>query len=165
MKHHNIKVTKRCTYEGKKGRCKNMTTITHPYCAKHTKKVMGLSVKKSKIKGAGLGLFAERTFKKGEEICKYEGEILTIDEYDERYADDDMGAYGITLNDKQIVDAALTSSGLGRYACDYHGSGKKNNAEYQSDDDEIWIVAIKKIKKGDEIYTDYGEDMHEALGL
>ena len=165
MSQHSISVTKRCAYKGKKGRCKRETTITHPYCGKHTKKVLGLSVKKSSIPGAGYGLFAETTFKKGEHIVQYTGEVLTTDQYDKRYGDDELGAYGITLNDNQVIDAAKTSSGVARYACDYHGSGKKNNAEYVTDDEEVWIVATKKIKPGDEIFTDYGEDMHKVLGL
>jgi len=165
MKHHSINVTKRCAYRGKKGRCKNDTTVTHPYCSKHTKKVLGLSVHKSSIPKAGKGLFAERDFKKGEQICKYGGEILTVDQYDKRYKDDSMGAYGIQLDEKRVIDAAKTTAGVARYACDYHGSGKKPNAEYISDDDEVWIVATKKIKAGDEIFTDYGDDMHRALGL
>jgi len=142
-----------------------MTTITHPYCSKHTRKHLGVSVKKSKIPGAGYGLFAEKSFKKGEYIVQYTGEHLTTDEYDARYGDDTLGAYGITLNDTTVIDAAKTSAGVARYACDFHGSGKKNNAEYVTDDEEVWIVATKKIKAGDEIYTDYGEDMHKALGL
>lgn len=166
MKKHSIKVTKRCAYKGKSGRCEKMTTVTHPYCKKHTKKVLGVSVKKSSIPGAGKGLFAERDFKKGENIVQYNGEILTVDQYDKRYGDDAMGAYGITLDENRVIDAAKTSAGVARYACDFHGSKAKGpNAEYVSDDEEVWIVAIKNIKKGEEIFTDYGDEMHRAMGI
>ena len=165
MDKHVVEVTRQCAYYGKKGRCKRITTLTHPFCAKHTKKMLGVSVKKSHIKGAGYGLFAEKDFKKGQKIVEYTGELLTQDEYDERYVEDDMGSYGISLTDDLVIDAARTDSGVARYACDYHGSGGKNNADYESDDDTIWIVATRKIKAGEEIYTDYGDDMHEALGL
>lgn len=165
MDKHVVEVTRQCAYYGKKGRCRSITTITHPFCAKHTKKMLGLSVKPSKVKGAGYGLFAEKDFKKGQKIVEYTGEILTQDEYDERYLKDDMGSYGISLTEELVVDAARTDSGVARYACDFHGSGGMNNADYEDNGDTIWIVAVRKIKAGEEIYTDYGEDMHEALGL
>ncbi len=167
MKKHSIKVTAQCAYVGKKGQCPKLTTITHPYCGKHTRKVLGLRVKKSTVPKAGKGLFADRTFKKGEYIARYDGEILTTAEYDERYGEDAMGAYGVQLDDNRVIDARKTTAGVARYACDYHGSRKKPNAEYVADDekDEVWIVAIRKIRKGDEILTDYGEEMHRAMGL
>ncbi len=166
MKKHSIKVTAQCAYTGKKGRCETMTTTTHPYCDKHTKKVLHVSVKKSTIPGAGKRLFAEKDFKKGENIIQYSGEVLSVDEYDKRYSDDAMGAYGITLNDHQVIDAAKTSSSVARYACDFNGSGRKGpNAQYESDDKEVWIVALRKIKKGEEIFTDYGDEMQRAMGM
>lgn len=116
---------------------------------------------------AGRGLFAERDFKKGEYIAQYGGEILTTEQYDKRYADDAMGAYGVQLDADRVIDARKTSAGVARYACDYHGSKRKPNAEYVADDekDEVWVVATRAIKKGDEILTDYGDDMHRAMGL
>jgi uncharacterized protein len=166
MKRHSISVTAQCAYVSDKGQCKTMTTTTHPYCARHTREVLGVNVAKSHIKGAGMGLYAVRRFKKGERIVEYSGEKMTQKEYDRKYADDAMGAYGIELNNRYVLDAAKTSAGVARYACDYHGSGKRGpNAEYVSDNKRIWIVAIKDIKPGDEIYTDYGDDMHRAIGI
>lgn len=167
MKKHSIKVTKRCAYVGKNGRCAINTSITHPLCARHTKSEMGLSVRKSNVPNAGLGLFAERTFKKDEQIARYGGEILTTAQYDKRYNADAMGAYGVQLDDNRVIDARKTTAGVARYACDYHGSHKKPNAEYVADDEagEVWIVATRAIKKGDEILTDYGDDMHRAMGI
>lgn len=112
-----------------------------------------------------MGLFAERTFRKGENIVQYTGEHISVPEFDRRYGTDSLGAYGITLNDSTVIDAAKTSSGVARYACDYHGSGRKPNAQYESDDHEVWIVALRTIRPGEEIYTDYGVEMHQALGL
>jgi len=165
MSHHSISVTKRCRYKDRKGQCEQMTTITHPFCARHTRQILGVSVKKSQIPGAGLGLYAEREFLKGEKIVEYTGELLSHDEFDERYGHESLGAYGITLNDSWVIDAAKTSAGVARYACDYHGSGRRPNAEYESNDHEIWIVAKRTIQPGEEIFTDYGAEMHKALGL
>lgn len=165
MKRHSVKVTRRCAHRGDNGQCKRMTSVTHPYCAQHTKEHFGVSVKKSHIKGAGLGLFAERTFRADERIVEYTGEKLTTDQYDRRYASDALGSYGIQLSERYVIDAAKTTSGVARYACDYHGSGKKANAEYVVFGSRIYIVATRTIKPGEEIYTDYGDDMHRALGL
>ncbi|MFZ9870844.1 MAG: SET domain-containing protein [Candidatus Kapaibacteriota bacterium] len=165
MSSHSIPVTAQCAYVGSRGRCTRHTTVTHPYCGPHTKQVLGVSVRKSLIPGAGKGLFAETTFHKGENIVQYTGEHISVAAFDKRYGTDSLGAYGITLNDTTVIDAAATTSGVARYACDYHGSGKKPNAQYESDDREVWIVALRTIKPGEEIYTDYGTEMHQALGL
>jgi SET domain-containing protein len=165
MKRHSVKVTRRCAHVGEKGRCKRMTTTTHPFCGPHTKEHLGVSVRKSNIPMAGLGLFAERPFNVDERIVEYSGERLTTDQYDRRYDRDAMGSYGIQLSEKYVIDARKTSAGVARYACDYHGSGKRPNAEYVNFGGRIWIVATKRIRPGDEILTDYGDDMHRALGL
>lgn len=142
-----------------------MTTITHPFCGQHTREHLGITIQKSNIPMAGLGMFAVRPFVADERIVEYSGEKLTTDQYDRRYDKDSMGSYGIQLSEKYVIDARKTSSGVARYACDYHGSGKKPNAEYINFGGRIWIVATKRIKPGEEILTDYGDDMHRALGL
>ncbi|MCX6140104.1 MAG: SET domain-containing protein [Candidatus Kapabacteria bacterium] len=165
MKRHSMNVTRRCAHIGDKGRCKRMTTVTHPFCGQHTREHLFVTVKKSLIPKAGLGLFAEKAFSVDERIVEYSGEKLTTAQYDRRYDKDSMGSYGISLSENFVIDARQTTSGVARYACDYHGSGKKPNAEYVNFGSRIWIVATRRIKAGDEILTDYGDDMHRALGL
>ncbi|MBU3741928.1 MAG: SET domain-containing protein [Candidatus Kapabacteria bacterium] len=166
MKRHSIRVTARCAHVGPRGRCAKNTTITHPYCGKHTAEVLGLRVAKSRVPNAGLGLYAVRTFKKGEHIVEYTGQRMSIEDYDAKYAQDGLGSYGIEVNADTVIDAAKTSSSVARYACDYHGSGKRGpNARYESDDVKVWIVALKTIRPGEEIFTDYGHDMHLAIGI
>lgn len=166
MKSHTIRVTAQCAYHGEKGQCKRMTTITHPYCAQHTREVLGLQVTKSRIPRAGLGLYAVRLFKKGQNIVEYRGEKMSTKQYDAKYEGQGLGAYGIELDARYVLDASKTSSGVARYACDYHGSGKHGpNARYESDGKRVWIVALRDIKPGEEIYTDYGHEMHQAIGL
>jgi SET domain-containing protein len=132
----------------------------------HTRSVLGLDVAPSRIPKAGLGLFAVRAFKKGQNIVEYCGEKMSTADYDAKYASDAMGAYGIELDGDYVLDASATSSGVARYACDYHGSNKRGpNAQYESDGERVWIVALRDIKPGDEIYTDYGDDMHRAIGI
>jgi hypothetical protein len=165
MNKHVIKVTKQCAHIGDKGRCSKKTTYTHPFCGTHTKLHMGVSVKKSLIPQAGKGLFAERVFDKDERIVEYYGEKLTTEQYERRYKKDPLGSYGIQLSERHVIDACRTDAGVARYACDYHGSGKRANAEYVNFGGRIWIVAKRKIRSGEEIFTDYGDEMHRALGL
>ncbi len=122
-------------------------------------------MKRSSIPKAGLGLHAERAFEVDERIVEYTGEKLTTDQYERRYKNDQLGSYGLALSEKFVIDARRTDAGVARYACDYHGSGKKPNAEYVNFGGRVWIVATRRIKQGEEILTDYGEDMHRALGL
>jgi uncharacterized protein len=167
MKHHSIRVTAQCAFtnatNGK--RCNAQTTITHPYCWRHTQKVLGVTVRKSAIPFAGLGLFATRMFSIGDAIVEYRGKRMSMRAYNAKYEHELHGAYGMQLNRSTVLDAAETAWGVARYACDYHGSGKKNNAEFVNENGRIWIIAIWPIKPHQEILVDYGEEMHEAMGI
>jgi len=95
----------------------------------------------------------------------YEGEKLTVKQYNERYDKEGHGEYGMTLGKKHVVDARKTSSGLGRFVCDFTGSNKKANVEYLDNEGVIEIVAKKKIKPGEELLVDYGDEMRIAMGF
>lgn len=164
-KNQTIKVTAQCAYEGANGRCKRKTTITHPYCAEHTREVLGVEVKASQIPGAGLGLWAVRDFKKGQMLFNYGGERLSVREYNERYDKEEMGAYGITLNSRFVLDARATDAGVARYVCSYQGSGKKPNMEYVTDGKVVEMWTIRSIKAGEELFSDYGTEMLTAMGV
>lgn len=112
-----------------------------------------------------MGLYAEKAFEVDDRIVEYTGEKLTTDQYERRYKTEQLGSYGLALSEKYVIDARRTDAGVARYACDYHGSGQKPNAEYVNFGGRVWIVATRRIKPGEEIFTDYGEDMHRALGL
>ncbi len=103
-------------------------------------------VKKS---NAGLGLFANRDFKKGEHIIEYTGEKITDAEANRR-----GGKYLFTLNDNWTID----------------GKGRKNTARYinhsckpncypELDDKEehVNIYAKRNIKAGEEFTYNYGK--------
>jgi histone-lysine N-methyltransferase EZH2 len=126
---------------------------------------LGVEVRPSQIRAAGLGLWATRDFPKGAHLFNYEGERLKTREYDERYADEAMGVYGIKLTSRTVIDARRTDSGVARYICSYQGSGKKPNVEYQSTSKVIEMVTTRAIKAGEELLGDYGEEMIAAMGL
>ncbi len=164
-KNHTIKISAQCAHTANGKRCSRKTTITHPFCAEHTREVLGVEVRPSQIKQAGLGLWAVRDFKKGVLLFEYGGERLAKREYNERYREDIMGAYGIELNRKTIIDARRTDSGVARYICTYQGSGLKPNTEYVSDNKKIEMFTIRPVKAGEELLSDYGDEMLRALGI
>ncbi len=169
MRQHTIRIAARCAHVANGRQCGRTTVVTHPYCWYHTRTELGLDVRQSTIGGAGLGLFAMRPFLPGERVAHYGGERMTHDEYQERYEGQSMGAYGIEIDEDLVLDARATTSGVARYACDYHGSGNEPNAEFVAMIDEgewvVWILAVRPIKVGEEIFVDYGEEMHDAMGV
>jgi hypothetical protein len=169
MRHHTIRIAARCAHAANGRQCGRTTVVTHPYCWYHTRTELGLEVRRSTIAGAGLGLFAVRPFLPGERIAQYDGERLSADEYQERYEGQALGTFGIELDHNVVLDARRTDSGVARYACDYHGSGGKANAEFvavlNKRGGEVWIIATKSIGVGDEIFVDYGDEMHDAMGV
>ncbi|MFN5867559.1 MAG: SET domain-containing protein [Candidatus Kapaibacterium sp.] len=164
-KDQTIRITAQCAFEQKGKKCTRKTTLTHPYCARHTKELLGVEVRPSQIRAAGLGLWATRDFPKGAHLFNYEGERLKTREYDERYADEAMGVYGIKLTSRTVIDARRTDSGVARYICSYQGSGKKPNIEYQSTSKVIEMVTTRAIKAGEELLGDYGDEMIAAMGV
>jgi hypothetical protein len=144
--------------------CGKSTWITGPYCDHHTKEIEGVKVRRSQIPGAGLGLFAVRTFLPGSYISQYGGDALTDREVDDRYV---RGLktfrvqYGLnsTIGGRnRVVDGVVSSSGNARYANDARGTLCFNNAVLcDSEDPRTRLKAIKTIHPGDEIFCSYGK--------
>ncbi len=131
-----------------------------------------LIVKKSKIKGAGKGLFTTKDIKKGERIVEYLGEIVTEAELDRR-AEKDIYGYAFYISKKKCVDAYYTPKELARYANDAKGltkvKGVTNNCCYVVYKNSGWIKAEKNILANSEILVAYGaeywKEIRENLGL
>jgi hypothetical protein len=145
-----------------------------------------VEVKKSTIAQSGDGLFATEEFSTGERIAKYSGEILTEEEFNERYGEHELAAYTVPITITRngtdytfYIDAKNTKTDLGRYSNDYRGSKRgKPNAEivYDQGSDvweesqsgaegrpvlkavNVWLEATDNINEGEEIFIDYGED-------
>ena len=115
----------------------------------------------------GMGMFALKSFDKGELVVPYIGENISDDELDRRYGDD-VAPYAIKLENGRTLDAAC-ARGLGSYANDYRTDPKdhrKNKAamnvelsdERSTELGGVWIKAIKKIAPGQEMLVDYGKE-------
>ena len=109
-----------------------------------------LAVKRSKT---GLGLFATSPILRGVKIVQYIGELISND--DEKRL---TGKYLIRLNEKYTIDGKARDN-LARYV----NHSCKPNAYAEVIDDEIWIVAKRRIKEGEEITFDYGKSYFEEF--
>ena len=99
-----------------------------------------------------LGLFAQGDIKKGEKVIEYKGRKFTHKqvEEDDRF-DNSKAIYLFTLNERYVLDGD-TKTNTAKYinhSCD-------PNCEVDIINGKIWIIAIKDIKKGDELSYDYG---------
>ena len=109
-------------------------------------------IKKSTIDKKGRGLYAARDIKEGTKIIDYLGKLITKKQTEEsdKY-DNGKPIYLFTINKRYDLDGDFpwNTAGLINHSCD-------PNAKYDGIGHKIWITAIKKIKKGEEITCDYG---------
>jgi hypothetical protein len=121
-------------------------------------------VKSSKIHGRGL--YATTGIEEGTDIIKYVGEKITKKESTKRALEWEEQAretgeglvYIFELDDKYDIDGRL-----GENPARYMNHSCDGNCEAINYDGEIWIVAQKNIKKGEELVYDYGYDMEHFL--
>ncbi len=169
----------RCSAKTSSGaRCKRQTCKYSDMCWQHTYKIKKLRIGKSGIPNSGDGLFALRDFEPNEIIIEYGGKRVPAKEYRKG-----KGTYGIELSSKMVVDAKSTQSNLGRWAnhCRAQDKRKKhckgNNAFFslfrgnkrrgkraminvRADYEDRPASEVRKggIKKGEEIFVNYGSD-------
>ena len=112
-----------------------------------------IEVKKSGIHN--YGVFARTRIKKGTKVIEYTGQYCTKEESDKRQDRDANNGtvYVFTLNKKYDIDGAVGGSHarLINHSCD-------PNCETLTDDDHIWIIAIRDIEPGEELSYDYNYD-------
>ena len=115
-------------------------------------------VKKSKIHGTGI--VASQDIKKNTKIIQYIGEKINKKEGDRRSAErikkylnkkNEGSVYVFELNNKFDIDGSplYNKARYINHSCD-------PNCEVDIIENQIWIISIKKIKKGEELNYDYG---------
>ncbi|MGK0186610.1 MAG: SET domain-containing protein [Verrucomicrobiales bacterium] len=126
------------------------------------------------IRSSGIhnqGVFARQKIEEGHEIIQYLGERISHDEADERgiereamvHGSGEAAVYLFTLNDDWVLDGndEDNSARLINHSCDpnceavIYGEGE---------DAEIWLVARRNLKKGEELSFDYGFDLENFEG-
>ena len=107
-------------------------------------------VRKSKIDN--FGLYAAKDIKKGARIIEYKGKVITRREAERnpKY-DNGKAIYLFNLNKKYDLDGdfKFNTARLINHSCN-------PNCEVDIIYNEIWISSIKRIKKGDELFYNYG---------
>lgn len=115
-----------------------------------------------KVKGSSIhnrGLFAARSIPEGEQFIQYLGEIISKKESERRgiaqheaaQSDGGGSVYIFEIDDKRDIDGNYewNIARLANHSCE-------PNCEALNCEGEIWLVALRKIAKGEEITFDYG---------
>ncbi|WP_395044418.1 SET domain-containing protein-lysine N-methyltransferase [Flavobacterium sp.] len=118
-----------------------------------------LFIKTSQLKNSGNGLFTAIDIYKDEIVTIFKGEILSNVEAELR-TKNKSNQYFMNLLDGSILDCKNNNC-FAKYANDATGFIKsefKNNCKITLDEDEnVCLIAIRKIKSGEEIFCDYGK--------
>jgi len=124
----------------------------------NTKESNYLYIATSQLPNSGKGLFSSIDIHKNEIIALFKGEIINNNRALKR-AKLGHDAYFVSMLDGNVLDSRKTKC-FAKYANDVRGtenSAFKNNAQITLDDnDNICLIALKKIKEGDEIFCAYG---------
>lgn len=112
----------------------------------------------SQITNAGKGLFTAIDIYPNEIISIFKGEILTEKEAQKRVSEGN-DRYFINMLDGSILDS-MNVDCFAKYANDAEAFSKlnfKNNSKIALDDDNnVCIIATKRIKSEEEIFCSYG---------
>ena len=151
-------------------RCKRHTCVRFPYCFQHMRIKEGLALKASDIPNAGKGVFATRDFplKKREIDLKAKKPIAYYSAKEITHEPDPNSAYVLKVNDREYLDSKDPSNYTGRYINSFknHPDREKRSANvrfaknqriYWKDDRAVVpIKQTKPIKKGQELFLNYG---------
>jgi SET domain-containing protein len=123
-----------------------------------------LVIKRSKIPGAGKGLFTKQFIEKDTLIVEYKGKRIT---WKEAKAQEAFNGYVYYIKRDQVIDAKNHLKSFGRFANDANGINKikgiTNNCRYVVDGDKVFLKATKKITVGGEILVAYGKEYWDAV--
>ncbi|MBS1597358.1 MAG: SET domain-containing protein [Bacteroidetes bacterium] len=123
-----------------------------------------LIIKRSRIGGAGKGLFTKKFIPKGTRIVEYKGAANTWKNVDDKNG---RNGYIFYINRNLVIDALRYKKALGRYANDARGLTKNkslvNNCVYVVEHGKVFIESTRDIPAGAEILVDYGKDYWKAM--
>ena len=109
-------------------------------------------IRKSNIDKNGRGLYATRYIKEGTRIINYVGKIITKKQTEESEKfDNNKPIYLFNLNKRYDLDGDVSwnTARLINHSC-------SNNCDYNGTGLKLWVIAIKDIKKDEELTCDYG---------
>ena len=118
------------------------------------------TLRTSKIHGTGV--YAARKIPAGTRIFEYVGEIISADEADHRHPvnpDDPFHTFFFALSNGTVIDGNVG----GNDAKWINHSCEPNCETEESDEFRVFIVALRDISRGEELYYDYGLVLDERL--
>lgn len=125
-----------------------------------------LYIQTSQLPNSGNGLFTAIPIFKEEIISLFKGEVLSDIEAEFR-AKNKANQYFMNLLNGSILDCMHTDC-FAKYANDASGFSKsdfKNNAKIALDENNnVCLIALRKIKSGEEIFCDYGKKYWKKHG-
>lgn len=122
-----------------------------------------LLIKKSKIPGAGKGLFTKKFIPKGTRIVEYKGRITT---WKNVLNGKKFNAYVYYINRNHVIDAMRRKSAFARYANDANGitkNGLLNNTRYILENRRVFLHSKRDIQAGEEILVSYGNEYWQVI--
>jgi SET domain-containing protein len=117
-----------------------------------------LTIKRSKLKDAGSGVFTTCDIPSGVYVTEMKGAPITQKEYEN--LPDFVQAYTCYVH-RNLYLNAYDDRHFARFVNDANGPADKrfkNNCTLVVDGKKVFIESVKKIKSGSEILVDYGED-------
>ena len=123
------------------------------------------------MEGKGRGIFSTRAFAKGDFVCEYAGELISVQEARAReikYAEDpEIGSYMYFFsykNKKHCIDATAESDRLGRLLNHSKTSSNVSSRLFPINDVPYLILyATTDIEAGVELLYDYGDRSKKSL--
>lgn len=111
-------------------------------------------VKQSKTHGNGV--FAARNIPKGTCIFEYKGEKISPDEADERHPtnpDDPFHTFFFAISSGKVIDGGVRGNDAKWIN---HSCAPNCEAQENEKGTRVYIVALRDIKRGEELFYDYG---------
>ncbi len=118
-------------------------------------------VKRSKLHGNGI--FASRAIPEGTTILEYKGKRLTPDEADALHPtnpDDPFHTFFFAISNGKVIDGGQRGNDA-RWI--NHSCTPNCEAQENQTGSRVYIVALRDIKKGEELFYDYGLVLDEKI--
>lgn len=162
--------------------CRRTTCYTLPYCWQHLKLVAHLRVGRTTLKDPSTGrrfkfrgLFAcdaknpgGIVFRRNDIISPYVGELLSAQELDARYSEDELAPYvdvvEVGMDGDMYIDgacmrgvASLANDAINGSTCTTQKC-RNNSFFFSGDGNYPQLKALRNIRDGDEIFVAYGDE-------
>ena len=123
---------------------------------KRTYRVKGVSVKDSSI---GKGVFATKEFKKDDVLGEVKGDIIDDANYSTNYCMD----LGDSLSLEPFAPFRFINHSCEPNCELFLWDIDENDEQFEAMKNRLWVGAIRKIKKGDQLFIDYAWPADSAI--